>query len=442
MPHLLYVAYGFPPAVKSGAYRMRAVANAFARRGWHVTVLSLADSAWDRESGTDETLLAGISENIVRFPVNAVREDLEPDIRLYSELRARSPKEWRKQFMADSAKDFPEPVFGGWREAYEEAALAVHNQTPVDFTLVSPQPNVQLTAALRLHEQHGIPYAVDFRDGWSLDVVAGVEAFGFDSAEGLWEQRAVLGATQVWFVNSPIRDFYARRYPTARERMRVVRNGFDPDLTDHESFKGPATKPLHFGYLGTVSFKGDHLKAMLDGWQHARATDPNLRDATLTFRGHIGAGFAKATNSLTRMIADATEYGVSFGGPVAKADVGRVYGQWDVLVLALIGGEYVTSGKVYEYIATGHPVMSVHAQNHAAVEVLDGYPTWVPPKSVDGLAVDGLSASFSEAAKLALEMTAEAHERAREHASHFERTRVLDPAVDELAELVERQVTS
>jgi len=442
MPHLLYVAYGFPPAVKSGAYRMRAVANAFANRGWDVTVLSLSDDAWDRESGTDETLLVGLADSITRVSVGVAREDLEPDIRKYSELRARSPKQWRKQFAEESTVEFPEAVFGSWRSAYERAAVDIHSRKPVDFTLVSPQPNVQVTAALHLHEVAGVPYAVDFRDGWSLDVVSGNVAFSNDSTAGLWEERTVLGATQVWFVNSPIRDYYAKRYPLAASRMRVVRNGFDDDLTDHGPFKGPSSAPLHFGYLGTVSFKGAHLSAMLDAWRQARSADPLLADATLTFRGHIGSGFAKASNSLTRMIADATADGVSFGGPVAKADVGRVYAQWDVLVLALIGGEYVTSGKVYEYMATGHPIVSVHAQTHAAVEVLDGYPHWIAPKSNDGLDVDALAASFSEAAKVALNLTAESHQLALEHASQFERSRVLEPAVNELADLLERTVIS
>lgn len=433
MPHLLYVAYGFPPATKSGAYRMRAVANGFARLGWDVTVLSLPDEAWLRESGLDESLLSGVHNRITRVAVPVSREDLDPDIRNYSRLRARRPKKWRQQFVEQSGRDFPEPVFGMWQADYEKAALSAHQAKPVDLTLVSPQPNVQLAAAMALHDAHGIPYAIDFRDGWSLDVVGGHEVFPLSSAAGRWEERAVANATTVWFVNKPIHDFYADRYPEVRPRMRVVRNGFDADLLGEVATAFPVSPPLRFGYLGTVSFKGQHLSAMIDAWKKARAKEASLAEATLEFRGHIGSGFAKGANSLTTTIAQAASDGISFGGPVAKRDVSQTYSQWDVLVLALIGGEYVTSGKVYEYMATAKPILSVHAQQHAAADVLADYPLWVPAKSASGLGVDELAASFIEAAQLALATSPEDRVKASAYAQQFERTKVLEPAIAELS---------
>ena len=48
----------------------------------------------------------------------------------------------------------------------------------------------------------------------------------------------------------------------------------------------------------------------------------------------------------------------------------------DALLLWLPGGRYVTSGKVFEYMATAKPVVSVHLPELAAVEVLRDYPLW------------------------------------------------------------------
>ncbi len=39
-PHVLYVAWGFPPSRGGGVYRALATANGFARAGFRVTVLT------------------------------------------------------------------------------------------------------------------------------------------------------------------------------------------------------------------------------------------------------------------------------------------------------------------------------------------------------------------------------------------------------------------
>ena len=52
----------------------------------------------------------------------------------------------------------------------------------------NPAPYTTLAAAGPLHER-GVPFVVDYRDGWSIDVVNGVEAFGRRSRRGRIEQR-------------------------------------------------------------------------------------------------------------------------------------------------------------------------------------------------------------------------------------------------------------
>ena len=191
----------------------------------------------------------------------------------------------------------------------------------------------------------------------------------------------------------------------------------------------PKDQPLTFGYLGTVNLSVSHMDALLAGWRAARTADDALAGARLEFRGHIGAGAAKSANAHTQKILRHAGVGVSYGGPVRKADVAGVYGSWDALVLALVGGRYVTSGKVYEYMATGLPIVSVHEPEHAAAEVLRDYPLWAPTASLEP---DDIAKAFLEAARLATTADEATREAALACAGQFERSRQLEPAIREI----------
>ncbi|MDQ1322694.1 MAG: hypothetical protein QG587_27, partial [Chloroflexota bacterium] len=181
-PHLIYLAIGFPPAAKSCAYRMRETANQFCSLGWDVTVVTIREESWERESGLDHTLSEAVDPRVRIIELPLARDDLETDIRKFSETRALHPTTWAKQERERQLKFFPELVFGGWRDGLEQGVLDVHRARPADLLLVSCAPYVNLAAALRLWQEHKVPYAVDYRDGWSIDVIGGGEAFTRDSA--------------------------------------------------------------------------------------------------------------------------------------------------------------------------------------------------------------------------------------------------------------------
>ena len=432
MPHLIYLAIGFPPASKSCAYRMKAMANAFAQSGWGVTAVSLADSSWEIDNGTDQSLLVGLNPAIERAPVNLRREDFEPIIGRWTPLHARNPDRWKAQFLKRSTRDFPEKIFGAWRTPLIEAVSAVYRTKPADLLIVSPAPYTTLAVADAVHKEFAVPYIVDYRDGWSVDVVNGGSAFEVGSKQDRIEREVLKNASAAWFVNEPIMEFYKDRYPESSTKFSVVRNGYDASAVAEITPDIPAPSPLSFGYLGTLNLTIPALKNLLEGWRVARESVPGLRDSTFEFRGHVGAGYASGAGGHARLISEYEGYGVSYGGAVAKADVAAVYSRWNALVLALIGGEYVTSGKVYEYMATGLPILSVHEANHAACDVLDGYPPWAlaEPSSPEAVA-----AGFTLISQVAEGYDEISRRKALDHANSFEYKRSMSSVVDHASAL-------
>jgi glycosyltransferase involved in cell wall biosynthesis len=312
--------------------------------------------------------------------------------------------------------------------------LKVHREHPADLLLSSCAPYVNLAVAWKLWEEHQVPYAVDFRDAWSLDVIGGGEAFTRASISGQWESKVLDKAIAIWSVNDPIAGFYRDRYPQLADRVRVVRNGYDEDSLPAIAGRRPdPAEGLTFGYLGSVNFKPDFLSAVLDGWRIARKNDPVVARSRFEVRGHIGAGAMREANRHMDLLKDAAPDNVTFGGPVPKAKLAETFGSWDALVLMLVGGQYVTSGKVYEFMATGLPVLSAHDVDHDASNVLAGHPLWT---GAVGLDPRRLAESFVMAARMAVEASDADRAKARELAGRYARPAVIAPAVQHLAGLV------
>lgn len=428
-PHLIYLAIGFPPAAKSSTYRLRETANTFCRLGWDVTTVNLSEDAWRLDSGVDLSLLERVDPRISRVELPLIRKDLVTDIRTYSKTRAMDPVSWSKQYAKASMKAFPEPHFGRWKNTIIKAVETIHAEHPADLILVSCVPYVLQAVAHHMHIEHRVPYAIDYRDGWSIDVIRGREAFPPDSRQGRLESLYVAEAISMWVVNEPIAEHFRRRYPQHAGKIHVVRNGFDRDSQPPEPAAKDPNRQLVFGYLGTVNFPDDDLAKVLAAWRSARSRHPRLADARLEFRGHFGVGSRRGATGTAALLLEAAHDGVSMGGAVAKGDLADLYARWDALLFILIGGRYMTSGKVYEYMSTGLPIVSAHAVVHDANAVLTGYPLWTGARGFDE---EALAEALCMAADMAVTASPEEYRAARAHAEPYERRSLLEPAVGRL----------
>lgn len=432
-PHLIYLAWGFPPAAKSCTFRMLATANSFVRAGWDVTVVTLEEDVWRHEQGIDPSLLDLVDPAIVIRRVPLYREDIETDVRTYSQERAAKPRDWLKRHRAGDVIDFPEAVYGRWHDPIIRYVRAAHAEKPADLFLTSASPYTFFAPALDLAKRDGVPFVVDYRDAWAIDILKDRSAFRPESRQGEFEHELLSLAAEAWFVNTQIRDAYAELYPEWADKFQVVRNGSDIEA----GIEPPAVRlpvesdGLTFGYLGTMTFDVTRITLLCEGWRRARSRSPLLAASRLEFRGHLGTGAARGATAQADIIERNADIGISYQGPVHKAETGSVYSTWDVLVLCLVGGRFVTSGKVYDYMSTGLPIVSVHEWDHAAVEVLQDYPLWIRN---DGLDVDDVADAFVEAARVAMDATVADHEKARSTAHQYERYAQLEPAVSRLTD--------
>jgi glycosyltransferase involved in cell wall biosynthesis len=422
-PHALYVALGFPPSRGSGVFRAMATAHGLLEAGFDVTVLTVDRDFWFHYTGADEELEKQVDQRlrIVRVPLQVPMQ--EWDLRRWSRGRRISPRVWRKvQVRRDRRQPFPEVNYGAWADPVVDAAVRIHEERRVDVTVATVNPNVDAYAAYRLKERYDVPYVIDQRDAWTLMQFTGERLHPVGSPQVAWERRLFEGAAEVWFVNSAMREWHAGVYPAAADRMRVVMNGWDPGLVVPAP---PRTGdgPVRFGFLGTLTTQVP-LQAFLDGWRMV-AGEPTMAGATADIRGHLG--FYRAPNQLiAQQLLDAADVGVRYGGSVAKTAIASTYTEWDALLMLLGGGRYVTSGKVFEYVATGLPVVSVTPTDSGANEVLRDYPLWFPAVSLDPAHV---AVALRDCADAVRSSGPAERDECVEYAQRFRRDVQLEPAM-------------
>ena len=431
-PHLLYIAWGFPPCRGGGVYRALATANTFAQNGWRVTVLTAERETFERFTGTDDSLEVEIDPrvDVLRIPFDWPAH--ETDIRKYGTFRAYLPRVWRRLRAYRDRIDFPETNYGPWRSRLEAEAARIHADRPVDLTVATANPNVTFAAAYALHEKAGVPYVMDYRDAWLLDVFKGTQVFGDHSRAARWERTLIANAQEIWFVNDPIRAWHSHRYPEHASRMHVVSNGWDPALLQ-SGLAEPEERHrvLTFGYLGTISDKVP-IATVISAWRTAKTEGDLPQDAKLVIAGYLGY-FAVPRQELIQMIEEGRADGVSYAGPIPKTEVSDFYSGIDVLVLALGTGRYVTSGKVFEYIATAKPIVSVHDAGNATSDVLSGYPGWVPSGDLSPRAV---TAALVDGARVHAATSPTVEQERRIFAARFSRDRQFAPRIAALNDAV------
>lgn len=432
-PHLLYVAWGFPPSRGAGMYRALATANAFVEAGWKVTVLTATRETFERLTGSDPDSEAVIDPRVVveRVPFDISRG--EPDLAKWSRSRVRSPlwwsfsKAWRERIA------FPEPGYGSWKRPLIAKTREIHERTPVSLVIGTANPNVDFVPGDYLHRAHGVPYVSDYRDTWHLDMYSGKRIGGTASRSARLERRLLAGALEAWFVNAPIRDWHAREHPKHAAKFHVVANGFDPNFMDAARTRMPdASAGLVFGYLGTV-YGPMPLRESLEGWRLARTRSELLARSSLVVRGRLGH-YSTPDHATIALLEEFHDDGVSYGGPVSKTGVADLYRAFDALLLILGKSRYITSGKVFEYAATGLPIASLHDPETASTTVLTGYPNWYPTPD---LQVTSIAHTLIETGEAAVSMTVAGLETAQTWARHLSRGEQLAPRIAALRAIVD-----
>jgi len=352
---LVILTWEFPPQVTGGVYRPLSFARYAAASGWQAEVVCGPAASPPSEAGRHLASLLPAS-----VPVTHVAAD-------------RGPHPW------------PLPkIDGGIINALSlyEAAAARIAPGESGVILASGPPFANFVAGLWLARRTGWKLVLDYRDEWTQSPFTFVDKAGDNPG---WEQRCLEHADMVIFTTPSQLAHAERHFPAlARSQNVVVYNGWEPgDFAGAPPPQAPdPASPITLAYLGNLGAMAAP-DAFLATLAAALEAQPELRSRLkVLLVGH------KRPDALAALRAfpfpDVIELVDSIPKPDACVMMQRVDG---LLLLNPAGLHRYIQGKLYEYVASGTPVLvfGVGGEMGKIVDTL-GAGTTVPEGDAAGLA--------------------------------------------------------
>lgn len=428
--HIALVAWGLPPCRGSGVYRPLAMINQLTEMGHEVTAITAGRATFTAFYGADESLEACVPQSARMHRISFAPEVEWPLVNDWTAERVHEPKRWRQSVLANHLRKYPERVYAPWLDPASQGLIALHNERAVDLVLATGNPYVDFEIAHRLYQLEGVPFVLDDRDSFLFVTYSGERNPLYESRLTYFTQYAT-SALEYWSVNPPLTLLHQSAAAGNETPFRTVENGWDADvILRPRSGPRPPREKLRFGFVGNIT-PYLPVEEMLQNW--CAFLSSTRSDAEFHLFGQFG--FTNDPGSRGRKQADVIRRtpSVRLRGRVPRSSLANEYADLDALVFVAPGGSNITAGKVYEYVATGLPIVALGAEGQDAMRVLGGYPRLHSAQLDDELAaVEAFCGAVSDVRSGEAGAAADA---AREYARQYRRDRVLRPA---LARIIEK----
>lgn len=397
---VLVVAGSFPPSAAVGAQRTLRLLHQLDPRAWDVTVLTLSPETYRSGTPIDERALDRVPSTVrvVRAPA------LRPFERLGGRIRGRAPAAEAPAARQSGRADRPRRT-AGWLRGLRRAAQAACALPDRDASWILPA----VSAARRLYRSDrpevifstGPPYSAhvvasllarlwnrrwvaEFRDPWARAPWR-EDRYAFEHRVWAMLERAVVRRADaaVFVTRANQREFVEHYGPGVIPRFHVVPNGCDPS-----DFAALIRRPPEDRFIVL------HAGSLYGG----RSPLPLFRAIA---RG-CTAGLIDRARFRLRLIGRVSMPGVDLRREVVSLGIGDVVefiphvprgvalqAMVDASVLLVLQPVTKVSvpAKLYEYLATGRPILALaEADGDTAATVLASpAAVVVPPADEDGI---------------------------------------------------------
>jgi glycosyltransferase involved in cell wall biosynthesis len=410
------ISFHFPPGGAAGALRWQKLSHFAQERGWALDAIALHPSGLE---DIDDARLADLpaGTRVYGVPVPKLRLD-RIDARIWQWYRALRPA---KPVVADAppgssaqahALEYPAVMspssfqnrvlrrfkqffgvvyrgyfawmdyhtHGAWADEVTKLGLRLSESEEYEAIVTCGPPHMAHEAGRRLAERTGLPLIVDLRDPWRLVQRLAVESALWYRLAAFYERRVVEKASLIVMNTTPARDAMRALYPSKRNRVIAVMNGYDEEAPRSAQID----RQFMVAYAGSVSLDRDPRLLLNAMARVVSALDLTPEDIGMEFMGDVQS----YQNASVQSLADAAGIGdyVRILGPGPRRAALEFLSRASVLVSLPQDSDMAIPSKVFEYMQFNAWVLAI-AQRGSATELLlrGSEASVVAPDDVEGM---------------------------------------------------------
>lgn len=366
---VLMIAYAFPPTGGPGVQRPAKFAKYLPQFEWTpiVWTASLVPGL-----PIDYSLCKELPESVgvhtpqpVRSVLTAARRSLTAFAGSAIPSAARrvtQAVEWR---LAARTNEETDPSTAWARRSLQPLVELVQHEKPhILWSTYSPASNHRM--ALHLKCRFGLPWVADFRDLWIDDCRYRQPSPANRAADARLQQEILEQADVVVGVSPQQTQVLAAHLPAESHKFVTITNGFDPDDFAAAVPSESPQRSFRIVYTGRLDRVRAH-RQLIDGLRCFAAEMARIGErCTLRIAGHAGDWLL---NQLRAAPLD-----LKFDGYLSHPEAIAAMRSADVLLLPMPGGrnaETIISGKVFEYLAAGKPILVVGPKDCECARIIN-----------------------------------------------------------------------
>lgn len=374
MKRVLIITYYWPPSGGSGVQRWLKMSKYLPEYGWQPVIYTAKNAEYPVEDPSLEKDVCPEAE-VLRQPIT------EPYIFYKKFLGLKKEQKVKAGFIDETGQQ------KGWKEnlsvwirgncfipdarclwvkpsvRYLKNYLKKH---PVDAIISTGPPHSMHLIAMKLKEDLNIPWIADFRDPWTeIDYYGSLHLTKWADRKHHRLEREVL--TKADKVVTVSQDWARRLGRLGNRNVRIIYNGFDQN-NDAKSDVIP-TERFTITYLGVLSKAQNSEKLWEVLGELVKEDDSFNKQLQIKMIGQIDSSVTKSIqeNKLSEHVTL-----ISY---VPHDQVEQMQKSSTLLLLLLlpdteIRAKGLLTGKLFEYIASGRPVLCIGPEDGDAARIL------------------------------------------------------------------------